>query len=722
MLLPLVLSLAVAAPEEPLPLTGLPPAKAVPNLSSLSYRAGTTSKDCQAFFDQGLAYLYGRKWQEASAAFETAAKYDPQCPLTWWALSRALEGWGKDNHAEALKRAQELLPRADDRGRQLIMARLQEKGLLPGGRKAAAKSIDELLTLYEEDEEGWFSRALYAENDVQRVPYWKALQHFNPLHPGANFELARFHEADRGALLAKMYDDNFAKGAPGVARPTAPVSAPKPAPKADTGATMPMIGLAPSKIVPGLCVYRYRIGTTSPESQAHFDQGLGYLYSYVWMEAARSFETALRHDPECPMAWWGLSRALEKWGKSNHTQALERAQQFLHRASQRERLLIVSRLQEKGMWPGTTPDKRRPEAARTLDQMLAVFDDDEEGWYARAEVAEGGGVARVTYFKALLRLDPLHPGATHELVHFFDNYRRPALGWVYAENYIRSSPGIPHALHMQAHLGTRIGRWDKTSDYSAKAVELEKAYHKDLNVKPRDDQQYSHHLETLTRSLVHDGRFREARAAKKESQDLNYRFPLVWFRLHLGERDYGEALKIVEQYRRTDKGTASYLAALVYLQQGDTEKAATEVEAMEKAGGRAAGRGSESRLWQVQGMVKCQKGDADAGLALLAKAADKLKNDYNHHAWGEGAYYMEAWGIAALRCDKLDVAEEAFLEALAHDPGSVRGALGLQVLCERQGRTDEAGRYADLAKRCWNKADAGALEKELAALRVMTKQ
>ena len=31
----------------------------------------------------------------------------------------------------------------------------------------------------------------------------------------------------------------------------------------------------------------------------------------VWIEAARSFETAAKYDPECAMAWWGLSRALD---------------------------------------------------------------------------------------------------------------------------------------------------------------------------------------------------------------------------------------------------------------------------------------------------------------------------------------------------------------------------------------------------------------------------
>ena len=173
--------------------------------------------------------------------------------------------------------------------------------------------------------------------------------------------------------------------------------------------------------------------------------------------------------------------------------------------------------------------------------LLALHDDDEEAWYFRAQLAGGQGlfggqVSAVPYYKALLRINPLHPGANHELVHFYENFRRPALGWLYAENYIQSSPGIPHPFHMQAHLATRIGRWSKTADRSAQAVELERAYHKLQGVRPSEDQQYGHHLEILLVSLIHDGRFPEARAIKQEMTACGYKNWQPWFRLHLAER------------------------------------------------------------------------------------------------------------------------------------------------------------------------------------------
>src|SRR5262249_329336 len=125
----------------------------------------------------------------------------------------------------------------------------------------------------------------------------------------------------------------------------------------------------------------------------------------------------------------------------------------------------------------------------------------------------------------------------------------------------------------------------------------------------------------------------------------------------------------------------------------------------------------EYRVWEAQGLLLCQLGAADTGLKLLAKAADRSRNDYAHHAWGNGASYMEAWGTAALQGGKPEIAEEAFLEALAHGPGSVRAALGLQVLCERQRRTEEAAQYATLARRCWRRAEVQSFDAELATLR-----
>ncbi len=422
-------------------------------------------------------------------------------------------------------------------------------------------------------------------------------------------------------------------------------------------ARLPLCGLPPAKIIPNLCVVKYRISTTSPECQAFFDQGLGYFYSYVWHEASRSFETAAKFDPDCAMAWWALSRALERYGKGNQKEALKKAQALLDRCSHREKLLITARLQEKGMVAGAGGDTeaRRTAAIQSIDTLLALYDDDEEGWYARAQLAGGAGlfggrVSAVPYYKALLKLNPLHPGANHELVHFYENFKRPALGMPYADKYIESSPGIPHAWHMQAHLATRLGRWDKTTDRSTRAVELHRAYQKDMKVTPFQDSQFNHHLETLLLGLIHDGRFDEGRKLKAECEGYKIYHKQQWFRLFLAERAWDDALKMAEQFRK-DKLNYSYMKALVYLRKGDTARAAPEVAVLQQAyaADKRHDKTLEMRLWETQGMLMCQQGQADGGLKLLAKLVERTKDDYRHHSWGNGAVYMEWWGAAALR-------------------------------------------------------------------------
>jgi hypothetical protein len=275
--------------------------------------------------------------------------------------------------------------------------------------------------------------------------------------------------------------------------------------------------------------------------------------------------------------------------------------------------------------------------------------------------------------------------------------------------------------HQPFDKATPLGRWGKTSDRSARAIELERAYHKLQSVRPQEDSQFGHHLEILLVSLTHDGRFAEARAIEKEARAAGLKQWLPWFRLHLAERDWDGALKIAEEHRKADKKdkmTPSYLAALVYLKQRNADQALPELEVLQQAlREHRQDKKLEYRLWEVQGLYMCQTGAADAGLKLLARAAERSKDDYGHHPWGNGAYFMETWGTAALQADRPAAAEEAFLGALVHDPGSVWAALGLQVLYEQQGRSDEAQRFADLAGRCWNRADPQKLQTELDALR-----
>lgn len=55
----------------------------------------------------------------------------------------------------------------------------------------------------------------------------------------------------------------------------------------------------------------FPITTPSPDTQSLFNQGVALLHGLAYKEAERSFRSALLHDPENPMALWGLAMANE---------------------------------------------------------------------------------------------------------------------------------------------------------------------------------------------------------------------------------------------------------------------------------------------------------------------------------------------------------------------------------------------------------------------------
>ena len=59
----------------------------------------------------------------------------------------------------------------------------------------------------------------------------------------------------------------------------------------------------------GMGPHHREITTDSPEAQAFFDQGLTWMFAFNHAEAIRSFLRAAELDPDCAMAWWGVSLA-----------------------------------------------------------------------------------------------------------------------------------------------------------------------------------------------------------------------------------------------------------------------------------------------------------------------------------------------------------------------------------------------------------------------------
>jgi hypothetical protein len=457
----------------------------------------------------------------------------------------------------------------------------------------------------------------------------------------------------------------------------------------------------------GLGQLSHPVTTRNPQAQAYYEQGLRCWHSYVApmrnkIGAGVNFQHAAHLDPECAMAYWGLSFCVQNGDVMTQLAAANRALELAQKhGTDKERRFCAARVLE------LSGADQRERCLDAIDAAIAAYPDDVELWIWRGKIYTGynlgGNVVTecLPYQIAAYQMHPEHPAPNHELIHGYERIDRPALGWRHTEGFRQSAPNMPHANHMQGHLAMRLGRWQEAIDCARTARR------KSLEGYPELDP--SHHIDIMVRALGHEGRFKEA-----EAEPRAYRDGLPWARLLQLKAIPEELDQWVERRLKTPDG--AYIGALAHLNRNDLPGALpllTRVEEQWKKNATA----NLYRYNEVKGRYLVQSGNVDEGLKLLREAAAKAVKDSGLHAWGGGSYVLEVWGESALRAHRWDEAEEAFLEALAHEHGSIIGALGLQVVAEQRGQADLASHYAARATAIWKDADPDALPRQLERLR-----
>jgi tetratricopeptide (TPR) repeat protein len=213
-------------------------------------------------------------------------------------------------------------------------------------------------------------------------------------------------------------------------------------------------------------------------------------------------------------------------------------------------------------------------------------------------------------------------------------------------------------------------------------------------------------MEILMISLIHEGRFLETRKKIDDCKKDGLNNQAVWLKMAIATRDEVMARETIDKLYKTDRSQAAYGAGIWAWVNGNVPDMRAQVDVLRQM--RQTNKNdkpAELRLLELMGLLACEEGDGTEGLVLLKRCVDRTKDDHQAHSWGNGAKHMESWGQGALKVGNHAQAREAFLEALAHDPGSVTAALGLKILSEAEGKTSQAARYGDLANRSWRRAD-----------------
>src|SRR5262245_15457282 len=162
---------------------------------------------------------------------------------------------------------------------------------------------------------------------------------------------------------------------------------------------------------------RETVTTTSAEAQAFYDQGLNYLESYVWIEAARSFHQAVRLDPGMAMGWLGLSHTYS--GLDNPEAAkryFEKAKSLAPGAGERERTRIEIRGKQLAAIEALEDAGRFLAYKKAVDDALAADLENPQLWLLRGTAEEStaagrgqrGGASSVAFYERVLKLVPDH--------------------------------------------------------------------------------------------------------------------------------------------------------------------------------------------------------------------------------------------------------------------------------------------------------------------------
>ncbi|MCG6904130.1 MAG: hypothetical protein LJE68_15755 [Rhodobacter sp.] len=260
-------------------------------------------------------------------------------------------------------------------------------------------------------------------------------------------------------------------------------------------------------------VYSRTVTTNSPEAQLWFNRGLVWCFAYFHDEAVTCFRNALKADPNCAMALWGVAYAAGPnynmpWERRDENMrrdslaisydATQQALKLVNDVTAPERLLIEA-------LPARFP-QREPEALEVMrgwnnafaDAMRAAhnaFPDDLEiravfveaimnrtPWamwdQVTGETASGAGTAEAqAVLEEVFANDPRsmrHPGLLHLYVHLMEMSPVPEKALKAGDALRELVPDAGHLIHMPTHIDIQCGHYRDVFHWNWKAVQVDR--------------------------------------------------------------------------------------------------------------------------------------------------------------------------------------------------------------------------------------------------------
>ena len=489
----------------------------------------------------------------------------------------------------------------------------------------------------------------------------------------------------------------------------------------------------------GIGKVNFPVTTSKPEVQMWFNQGIALLHSFWYYEAERAFRWAIKLDPDCAMAYWGLSLSAMDGGRAQSF--LKEAVKRKDKVSERERLYIeawaarqTTDLPKEAGGTDRNFEQRNRKFLNLLDKLVLKYPDDLEAkaFLALEHMGGEGRYGTEMILKHIIARDTNHPGAHHYRIHNWDGKEGDAALDSCAV-YGKIAPQIGHAQHMPGHIYSQVGMWHEGAISMDAATRVERQYMRQRLLLPYNTWNYAHNQNYLCYIQEQLGMGESAINGAKQiiaaPLDAKFNNPDQYSAYWQGMIALMRGLIKFERWQElTDAKTftwrdnprdrmhKAYCEAMGYIGLGDLEKAAKSYAAhenfkreLEKPENKSWEQTYNIQALELKALLTMAKGDMLIGIGLLDDAA-KLEIEQRQRQNDPPNYptvLYNTLGRAYLAHKSPAMAAAAFektLETVRNDGFALSGLVeAYAAIGEKEKAREAYGRLLHV----WSDADAG---------------
>jgi tetratricopeptide (TPR) repeat protein len=459
-----------------------------------------------------------------------------------------------------------------------------------------------------------------------------------------------------------------------------------------------------------------------PEAQKHFDRAMLYQHSFWYRASQAVFEDALKADPECGIAYWGIALSL-LWNPHVPTPAKNLAEgaaaiakgKSVGAKSQRERDYIDALAVMYADHEKVDHRTRVVAYANAMEGLAQRYPKDDEAQihYALAlntsaspsDKTYANQLKGAAILEPIFKRQPQHPGVAHYLIHLYDYPPIAEKGLDAARLYAKIAPGAAHAQHMPSHIFTRVGYWKESiaSNTVSRRVAKEAAdYHDQL-----------HSMDYLVYAYLQLGQDQKARAVIDDMKTVAgftetflvgpYALAVspARYAVERGDWKAAAALEVRPSPLAHVQAITHFARALGAARIGNPEAAKADIAKLGEL--RDKLQQAKDAYWSEQVDIQAQvasawvlyaEGKHDEALKTMSAAADAEDRSEKHPVTpGVPKPARELYGVMLLERGNAKEALAAFEATLKKEPNRLGAYVGAAAAAEKAGDVAKARDY-----------------------------